>query len=356
MARKLEITLAICAALLAGVAGRAQDTTESTAMIKSRVVVVRDPSAVRGLTFDAEKIRAMVSKGIRALTKQDDDAAAWATLVSSNDVVGIKIATQGAPLQVTRRELVDAIAAGLQAAGVATTNILVWDRDGAKMRAAGYKTNRDGPGMRVLSVVPDTGWDETIWIHNSLVGKLIWGDLLFGRPDTEFSNISHLPKILTQEITKLINVPVLQDHETCGISGCLYNLSLGAVDNMRRFETGGFRGDPIVGEIFKQPQINGKLVLNVMDGLVGGFAAGPAFKPQFSWNYGGLCFSRDPVAIDILALELINERRMQENLVPIGARASHVISASRTGLGQFDLDRIEQIDISTSPGKTLNSH
>ncbi len=317
----------------------------TNAVVKSRVVLVRDPSAMKGLGADARKVRAMVSRGIRALTGQNDDATAWTTLVSSNDVVGIKISTQAAPLQATRREVVEAIAEGLRAAGVATTNIVVWDRDGSKMRAAGYATNRDGRGIRVLSVVPDTGWNETVWIHNSLVGKLIWGDLLFGRGGEEFSNISHLPKILTQTLTKLINVPVLQDHEVCGISGSLYNLSLGTVDNMRRFETSGFRGDPIIGEIFKLPQIRDKLVVNVMDGLVAGYAGGPAFKPQFSWNYGGLYFSRDPVAIDLLCLELLNDRRLEEKIPAMGLRASHVISASRIGLGQFDLDRIEQINL-----------
>ena len=53
--------------------------------------------------------------------------------------------------------------------------------------------------------------------------------------------------------------------------------------------------DPdVIAEICALPQVRGKLVLNVMDGLVAGYAGGPAFKPQYSWNYGGLLFSRDP--------------------------------------------------------------
>ena len=59
--------------------------------------------------------------------------------MSGNDVVGIKIDTQSGPLQVTRRAVVEAIARGLRAAGVAGTNVYVFDRDPLQMQAAGYR-------------------------------------------------------------------------------------------------------------------------------------------------------------------------------------------------------------------------
>lgn len=329
--------------LLAACAGANGESTNSGAALASRVVLVRDAHAAHPI--EPAQVRAMVFKGLRELTGKADDAAAWATFVSSNDVVGIKISTQSAPLQATRRAVVEAIVEGLRAAGVAAENIVVWDRDGARMRSAGYEPARLGPGVRVVSVVADTGWDEMVYYQNNLVGRLIWGDLLFGRGEDELSNRSHLPKILTGSITKLINAPVLQDHESCGLAGCLYNISLGAVDNTRRYEGFGQRGDPMIPEIAAIPLIRDKLVLNIMDALVGGYAGGPTFKPRYSWSYGGLFFSRDPVAIDALCVELLEAKRREARIAPVAERASHINTAARMGLGQARRDHIELIEI-----------
>jgi hypothetical protein len=321
---------------------------------KSRVVLVRDASAVTGFTADAAKVRAMVTAGMKALTGQADAAAAWREFVSSNDVVGIKINTQGAPLQATRLAVVDAVVDGLRSAGVAATNIVVWDRDATKMRAAGYAAVGQAsrlPSFRILSIVPDTGsprseggWDAEQFYESKLVGKLIWGDLLFGKEDAALSTRSHLPKLLTQTITKLINVPVLQDSDACGLAGCLYNISLDAVDNSRRFGMFGQKGDPAIAAICAMPVIRRKLVLNICDALIGGYAGGPNFKPQFSWAYGGLYFSRDPVAVDATCLKLLETKRREAKVTAIGPLASHIVTAGNLGLGQAKPDRIDLIE------------
>jgi uncharacterized protein (DUF362 family) len=309
----------------------------------SRVVLAQDSTAVSGFDVDAVKVRRLVTAGIESLTGQSNEAAAWATLVSSNDVVGIKINTQAAPLLATHRAVVDAIADGLRAAGVSPSNIIVWDRDATEMTAAGFLTTEQvlrPTSFRALAVSP-AGWDATaVYVHR-VVGRLVWGDLLLGKVESDIDTRSHLPLVLTKTITKLINVPVLHDHDPCGIAGCLYNVSIAAVDNQRRFEAPGQHGDPAIAEICALPQVRGKLVLNVMDGLVGGYAGGPAFKPQYSWNYGGLLFSRDPVAVDVVALELLEAKRREANVSAIGSQASHIATAGRLGLGQADRERIK---------------
>jgi uncharacterized protein (DUF362 family) len=323
---------------------------------ESRVVFAQDYSAVRGFDVDVMKVRRLVTAGIKSITGQQDDATAWATLVSSNDVAGIKVNTQAAPLHATHRAVVEAIADGLRAAGVAATNIIVWDRDTSKMTSAGFLTVEEGTPLprgaaargllsfRSLAVSPD-GWDATAFYEHRVVGRLVWGDLLFGKMESDIDTRSHLPLVLTKTITKLINVPVLHDHDSCGIAGCLYNISVGAVDNQRRFEMLGQRGEPAIAEICAMPQVRGKLVLNVMDGLIGGYAGGPAFKPQYSWNYGGLLFSRDPVAVDVVALELLEAKRREAKVSAIGSQASHITAAGRLGLGQAERTKIELSEV-----------
>jgi Domain of unknown function (DUF362) len=313
--------------------------------MKSRVVVVRDPSAVNNYSVDAVKVQAMVLAGIQSITGESNEAAAWRHYVSSNDVVGIKISTQSGPLQPTRRAVVDAIAHGLRAAGVSGTNLYVFDRDPLQMQAAGYRLVGGTNSPQIVSVIDGTGWDGKVYFQNNLAGKLIWGDLLFGKEDEILSKRSHLPKLVTGTITKLINVPVLQDNDACGLGGCLYNLSLGMVDNTRRFETLGQRGDPMIAEICAMPQLHDKLALNIMDGLIAGYAGGPGFKPQYSWSNGALYLSTDPVAIDSLCLEAIDARRRAANVTLAGPQAGHIATANRIGLGQSDRAKIDLVEI-----------
>ncbi len=297
-----------------------------------RVVVVRDPQAVRAGEIEADRARAMVAAGMRALTGAETDAAAWSHFASSNDVVGIKIATQAAPLHYTHPPVVKAIQAGLTAAGVPAANIIVFDRDPQKLRAAGYT------GAQAIS---PAGWDSDTFYESRVVGKLIWGDLMFGREAEGFAARSHLPVLVTRTITKLINVPVLQDNEATGIAGCLYHASVGLVDNARRFEFPGQTGDPDIALIYNLPDIRNKVVLQILDALVGGFAGGPVFRPKYSWAPAALYFSRDPVAVDTLAVAELETQRKAANIPPIADRARHVETAAHHQLGAPPRELVE---------------
>ncbi|NQU10615.1 DUF362 domain-containing protein [bacterium] len=335
--------LVLSLGLLAGVAAAAEP---------SRVVTVTDAAAIRGVETDTVRVQAMVSAGLQKITGTTDAAAAWRALgVASNDVVGIKISTQTGPLQATRPAVVAALAAGLRAAGVASTNIIVWDRYPAALRAAGYELTTDQADGRppavsyvVRAVVGDTGWDPAARYESRTDGKLIWGDLLFGRADTDLSNVSHYPRLLSQRLTKLVNVPVLQDHENYGLMGCVANLSAALVDNSRRFESFG-RGDPEMAEIAASPLLWPKTVLHVLDALLAGYAGGPKFKLQYAWPCGRLYLSRDPVAVDALALALLEEKRAAAKVPPIGPAAVHVAAAARAGLGEGRVDQIEVVEV-----------
>lgn len=345
MRRRLFIGYLVTALLFLSHAHGEGTNSTSPTPAKSRVILVRDATAVSTFNVDAVKVRAMVAAGLTALTGESNGAAAWRHFVSSNDVVGIKIDTQCGPLQSTRRAVVEAIAQGLCAAGVSATNVYVFDRDPFQMRAAGYLRAGTSNLTREVSVIDGTGWDPDVYFQNNLAGKLIWGDLLFGKNLDPLSKRSHLPKLVTKTITKLVNVPVLQDHDPCGLSGCLYNLSLGMVDNTRRFETMGQHGDPMIAEICAMPQTRQKLVLNVMDGLIAGYAGGPGFKPQYSWHYGALYFSTDPVAIDSLCVEVLDVKCRESKVPLLGPQASHIATASHIGLGQSDRTKIDLAEV-----------
>src|SRR5207237_7247545 len=96
---------------------------------------------------------------------------------------------------------------------------------------------------------------------------------------------SHRCKIASREITKIINVPVMAASETGGIAGCLYNATIPNIDNWRRFTQlpGAADGIP---DLYRDERIGPKIILNIMDGLIAQYAAGPSIDPNYGFPFG----------------------------------------------------------------------
>lgn len=310
----------------------------------SVVYVAHNAAAIKSYKTDPAIVRAMVNRLVTAVTNQPDVARAWSSLVSPKDKVGIKISAIGGEIFTTHRDIVNAIVDGLAAAGHSRESIVVWDRRLGGALAAGYKTEP----YRLASIAPRDGYDAKAAISAPLLGKLVWGDLEYvGRisiplSDTEnTSDLSHFARILTHDATKVINVPVMSESETNGMAGCIYNMTVPNLDNWRRFTQGTRFGAGSLAEIYSNPLIAKKVVLNIMDGLIAEFAGGPAAYPNFQLHHATIYASRDPVAIDAIALKKIEEWRVRASLPPLGERSAHVQAAAQLGLGNARADRIE---------------
>lgn len=284
----------------------------------------------------------MVNRLLLAVTRQPDVASAWRSLVLPNDKIGIKISAAGGELFTTHRAIVEAIVDGLVAAGHPRSSIVVWDRELNGIAAAGYRPGAEG--FRLLSIDPLRGFDNKSAFSAPLMGRLVWGDLEYkaenGAPllsdKSNLSDVSHFSHILTSEVTKVINVPVMSSHSTSGLAGCLFNMTLPNIDNWRRFSDPDAYSDNSIAEIYSQPTIAKKVVLNIMDGLVAEYAGGPEAEPNFAVHYATLLASRDPVAVDSVALRQIEIWRDNAHVPPIGKKASYLQSASQLLLGNSD--------------------
>ena len=310
------------------------------------VYEVADAGAVKQYRTNPALVRAMVDRLVLAVTGQADLAKAWGSLVAPNDRVGIKISAAGGELFTTHRDVVNAIVEGLVAAGHSRGSIIVWDRSLAGASGAGYDGRAEGYQLRAIP--PRDGYDAKAVFSAPILGNLVWGDLEYkaGRTmpllsDTEnTSSESHFCRIVSSEVTKIINVPVLSDSATNGIAGCLYNVTIPNVDNWRRFaQTTGFAASGIP-EIYMQPQIANKVVLNIMDALVAEYAGGPASQPNYAVHFERLFASKDPVALDTVALRQLEQWRVRADLPPIHELATHVKVAGDLGLGNADPARI----------------
>src|SRR5499425_3192987 len=289
----------------------------------SIVYALRNPDSIKDYKTNPHIVREMVNRLVMAVTGQSDLAKAWGSLVSPSERVGIKISAAGGDLFTTHHDIVNAIVDGLAAAGHPRSNIVVWDRSLGGIKEAGYRSAADG--YQVKAVAPHDGYDAKATLSAPLVGKLVWGDFEYvgdtGKmpilTDAEAtSNVSHFSKIISNDVDKVINVPVMSVSETNGIAGCIYNMTIPNIDNWRRFAQGSRFGAESLAEIYANPLIAKKVVFNLMDGLLGQYAGGPQPQPNYAVHHATLYASRDPIALDAMALRRLEDWRKRGSLRP----------------------------------------
>ena len=301
---------------------------------RSVVAFAADPRAMDGLDENAGVTGRMVDALIRTITGRSDTASAWREIAGPKDRVGIKVTTAGGRYFSTRRGVVAAVVAGLKTAGV--QNIIVWDRDSSTLRACGFTPQR--LGCEVRGIDPPNGWDRSASFQAPVLGKLIWGDLLFKEKltatrDSPLSSKSHLCTILSRDVTRFINIPALSDEPGCGVGGALHSAVVGNIDNWRRFTVFGESGATAIADAYADPRIAEKCVLHLLDALAVTYAGGPGPNPQNSAIHTTLYASQDPVALDSIGLRLLENWRTRANFGPIGTKAAWL---QGTSIGNAD--------------------
>jgi len=326
--------------------GRAQ--SQQPVPTPSIVYALHNADAIKAYKTNPHVVREMVNRLVIAATGESNVAKAWGSLVSPTDRVGIKISAAGGELFTTHHDVVNAIVDGLAAAGHPRSSIVVWDRSLGGIKEAGYRPAVDG--YQVKAIAPHTGYDPKAMLSAPLAGKLVWGDFdyvgdigkmpLFADADAT-SNVSHFSKIISSDVDKVINVPVMSVSETNGIAGCIYNMTIPNIDNWRRFAQGSRFGAGSRAEIYSNPLIAKKVVLNLMDGLLAQYAGGPQPQPNYAVHFATLYVSKDPVALDAVALKRLEEWRKRGSLRPVGSVAAYIEFASQLGLGNSASNQIE---------------
>ena len=277
----------------------------------ARVVIVSDPDAVSDYQPDNDIIQAMVNRGITNLTGQVTVIAAWRSLVSTQDVVGIKVFSAAGELSGTRPIVVAAVIHGLLDAGLPATNIIIWDKHADDLRAAGFFKLAAQLGVRAAGAV-ETGYDPTNFYlpDSAVIGNLLYGDLEFGKKGEGIGRKSFVSLLVSRQITKIISIAPLLNENEIGACGQLYSLALGGVDNTFRFESDADRLAVAVPEIYALPALGDRVALDITDALIGQYEGSSRGLLQYSFVLDQLWFSRDPVALDTLAIkELEHERR-----------------------------------------------
>jgi hypothetical protein len=330
-----------------------------------KVVEVHDPEAMADDKPQADVIRAMFQRGMERLTGEDL-ASCFGRFFDKADVIGIKVNPVGSGLISTRLEVVDAIIDWLVAGGVERNNIIIWDRFDYMLADAGFTPERyPGIGIEGLQTMDEAAAsgekeDDSAWLdekgNHVSASKFdekvfYWVDVEGPKDDKAYLNQhvfsgkqSNFGRLLTQRLTKIINVPVLKNAGN-GISVASKNIGYGAICNTGRLHRPLFFD--VCTEVLAFPVIRDKLVLNIADGLRAQYDGGPMATADFAYLYNTLFFATDPFAMDMVCHQIMVEKRksmgIEVNEHPMFT--GYLRYAEKLGLGVVSAEKLEHVRV-----------
>jgi uncharacterized protein (DUF362 family) len=304
----------------------------------ARIVIANDPKATVAFQAQPENVRTLVNRGLLQLAGKTNIAIAWKTFVSTNDVVGIKVYSAPGANSGTRPDVVAAVIEGLISAGVRTNKIIIWDKELTDLRLADYADLAKRYRVKVAAST-SAGHDEKTFYESPLIGNLVWGDVEFKKKGPTIGRKSFVTKLAAKEITKIISIVPLLNHNLAGTTGHLCSLALGSVDNTQRFEQPE-RLATALPEIYALPSLSDKVVLNITDALICQYQGEQRSLLHYSAALNEIWFSKDPVALDVLAIQELNRQRETAN-VPTNKLSMEIYeNAALLELGVNDLKNI----------------
>jgi len=304
---------------------------------------------------DVPTVREMMAQGMQGLTGDADTRDSWARFFTVADVVGIKVNCSGAPGIMSTPEVVGEIVRNLGTLDVKPEQIWIYERFKNQVDSAHY--DRYVPaGVHIWTAENDRGsilsYDPNTYVDVNF----------FGEEDTR----SNLIRLVSERFTKIINVPNMKDHGAAGVTGCLKNIAYGDFSNVARSHS-GYKTNTysFIGTLAGVEPLRSRTVLQIMDGLRGVWHGGP-FSPdrKFRFYPKQMMFGTDPVAIDRLLLDVIDDKRKAEHSVSVWDRSmtnvksgygyddnpsinrfirepGHIEYASALGLGIYDVHKIQ---------------
>lgn len=305
----------------------ANEISKDKSQNRSKIVLTRSPKLKKeDGNLNIKYTSMILDDALMKITVAKSPVEAWSTLFVPDDIVAIKInALAGKPFS-PHIGLVESIVEGVKLAGVKEKNIIIFDRLDKELVKAGYEIKKDKNLIKCLGTdgLAGSGYDDQPQINGSIG--------------------SCFSKIISNYATAIINVPVLKDHDLSGVSVGMKNF-YGVIHNPNKYHDNNC--DPYIADLNSHPFIRKKLRLVVCDAIKAQYNGGPAFKPQWVWDFGGLIVGTDPVAMDQTGYKIIKEKRDELGLPSLkqaGREPKYIQTAAAMGLGFANEDNIDLIE------------
>ncbi|MFH1129704.1 MAG: DUF362 domain-containing protein [Pseudomonadota bacterium] len=294
---------------------------KTTPSKKARVVLVQCPGiSSDGPALNRSAVRRMLEKGLCELYGTDDTRAALANWLRPVDTVGLKVNCMAGRQMCSHSELVEELVSLMGKMGLPRKQAIVFDRSDRDLQRGGFPIRTSGNDYLCM------GNDRAGFEKNVRVMP---------------NGASRFSKVATEKASALINIPVLKDHGLAGLTVALKN-NFGLIHNPNKFHLNGC--DPHVAEVNALDFVQKKQRLVICDAFRVQTNGGPAFNPASADVFDGLLFANDPVALDMVAWEILKglrEKRSLPSLQKENRPPVHILTSAKHGLGIADRERIE---------------
>ena len=334
-------------------AGKApRKSTSMPGIFPGKVVLVKSNNSVINDVPVESAAYIMLHKSMLELTGEKNITNAWRMFVTPGEKIGLKVNPVAGKLLSTSHAVVKSVVNQLTESGINQKDIIIWDRRDMELKDTGF-TKENYPGITIRG----TEYHDEKGSFTDAEGKLYgernidkewyyWADV-DGEYDAETmpymvngGKFSYFTKIVTQEVDKIINIPILKNAGG-SITNAMKNLAYGSVSNTGRLHAKLW--NDTCAEVCAFAPLRDKVILNITDGLRGCFNGGPGANPQFICNYNSMLVSTDPVAMDRIGYDIIAEKRISEGLQKAAAPESltFLTMATALGLGVSDKSKID---------------
>lgn len=321
-----------------------------------KVVRVNHSLAVTDGKPSVETVFEMLKESILKLTGESDLNKAWLQFVGKDDVIGLKVNPVAGKLLTTSHAVTQAVIKQLEDAGIPRSNMVIWDRREMQLHETGY-TEENYPGITITG----TECEDASGSYYNSEGKLYSEERIdkdhyfYADVEGEYDaytmpfmvnggKYSYFTKICTQKVTKIINLPVLKNAGS-SVTLCMKNLAFGSISNTARLHKDLWHETSAYVCAF--PPLRDKVVLNIVDGLIGCFEGGPAANPQFICNYNTILVGTDPVAVDRIGHDIVITKRIEEGIQsedkPAALKFMHL--AEEIKLGVANRNKIDLTEV-----------
>lgn len=261
--------------------------------------------------IDPEIVRKMMSEGMLALTGEKKLKDAWSHFIRKDDVVGIKVNCVGRPHVISSPEVVAEVVRNVHSLGVPLHNICIYERFGDQMNECHYPKTVP-QGVKYFGA-------ENVRGNHSAYDPSMYVEVDFFDEENTRSNII---RPVARSFTKIINIPNIKDHGASGITGCLKNIAYGSFSNVARSHSGTVTHTrTFIGTLAASEPVRSRTVLQIVDGVKGVWHGGPfAEIKEFRFFPRQMMFGTDPVAIDRLILDIVDDYRKSKGAVSVRDR------------------------------------
>lgn len=327
-------------------------------LFRGKVVEVEHPASIQAGVVNREVVRDMLRRGMQELTGAPDWVAAWRMFFQPGEVVGLKLNPVSRPYVISSPETVQEIVVCLEACGIKRKDIVAYDRYKQEFYEAGFDKWLP-EGVRVAWAADY--YDNT---QQKIEGYDLehYMDMQLTLPGFDFSNDtarrSYAANFITKQVDKLVNLCLLKHHQSAGLTVALKNLSHGLVNNVNRSHSSPELNScgQFIPTSVSIPVIRNKTVLNICDATKALYHGGPGLNPKkvkYVWEHKRMYFSTDPVAMDRIAWDHLDEKRVAMGMEPLAIarrdadsgfvrmQPEHVDISGALGLGEGDRKKID---------------